>query len=237
MTAPAVPRSFEPLVSARPRPSGHGPVVLSGIRWQTYEALLNDLGNRRIRLTYDRGNLEIVAPLFRHESYAGVLGRLVTILAATAKVRVKSAWSTTFRRDDLQRGLEPDRCFYIGNLPAILGKLEFDFGHDPPPDLAIEIDIMSSCLDRLGIYAALGVPEVWRFDGKSFEVLLRRDATGYDPADASPTFPALPVAKVIGLLNDVVALDDAVQERKIRAWVRKYVWSQGSKRGRRGKRK
>jgi Uma2 family endonuclease len=221
MTAAPTSRLFQP--PAQRRPAAIGPVVLSGVRWQTYTSLLDDLDNRRVRLTYDRGNLEIMAPLFRHESYAGVLGELVKALAAAAKVRVKSAWSTTFRREDLERGLEPDRCFYIRNLRAVLGRLEIDLSRDPPPDLAIEIDIMSSSLDRLGIYAALGVPEVWRFDGERFEVLLRRDVTGYDPADASPTFPALPVAEVAGLLNEVVTLDDAAQERRVRAWVRKHA--------------
>jgi Uma2 family endonuclease len=223
MTAAVGPRVLHPPDPAPRRPGGHGPVVLDGVRWQTYQALLDDLGGRRIRLTYDRGALEIMAPLFRHESYAGVLGQLVKALAAAAKVRVKSAWSTTFRREDLERGLEPDRCFYIRNLSSILGKLEIDLSTDPPPDLAIEIDIMSSCLDRLGVYAALGVPEVWRFDGEKFEVLLRRDEAGYDPAEQSPAFPALPVAEVAELLHGVVALDDETQERRIRAWVRKHA--------------
>jgi Uma2 family endonuclease len=227
MTAATVPR----------RPAANGPAVLSGVRWQTYESLLADVDNRRFRLTYDRGNLEIMAPQFRHESYADALGVLVKALAAAAKVRVKSAWSTTFRWEDLERGLEPDRCFYIRNLPAVLGKLEIDLADDPPPDLAIEIDIMSSCLDRLAIYAALGVPEVWRFDGEQFEVLLRRDATGFDRADASPTFPSLPINEVAEPLNAVVALDDATQERRVRAWVRKHAPAQGSKRRSRRKKK
>jgi Uma2 family endonuclease len=211
---------------------------VSGVRWQTYQALLDDMGNRRIRLTYDRGNLEIMAPQFRHESYAGVLGELIRALAAAAKIRVKSAWSTTFRREDLEQGLEPDRCFYIRNLRAVLGRLEIDLNRDPPPDLAIEIDIMSSCLDRLGIYAALGVPEIWRFDGQQFEVLLlRRDADGYERADASPTFPTLPVVDVAELLHQVVALDDAAQQRRVRAWVRKRAPTRGTKRRPRRKKK
>jgi Uma2 family endonuclease len=228
MTA-APPRLFD-----APAP-GAGPVVLAGVRWHTYDALLHDMGNHRIRLTYDRGVLEIMAPLFRHESYAGVLGELVKALAAAAKLRVKSAWSTTFRREDLERGLEPDRCFYIRNLRAVLGRLDIDLSRDPPPDLAIEIDIMSSSLDRLGIYAALGVPEVWRFDGERFEVLLRRDGGGYDHVAASPTFPALPVAEVAALLHQVVTLDDAAQGRRVRAWVRKHATKGGGKPKRRPK--
>src|SRR5690242_10553924 len=100
MTTAVAPRLPEP---AR----GYGPAVISGVRWQTYQALLEDMGDRRVRLTYDRGILEIMAPQFRHESYAGVLGELATALALASKVRVKSAWSTTFRREDLERGLEP----------------------------------------------------------------------------------------------------------------------------------
>ena len=211
MTVAVEPRVVHPTTPTPRRPTGYGAVVINGVRWQTYQALLKDLGDRHIRLTYDRGNLEIMAPLFRHESYAVVLGQLAKALAARAKVRVKSAGSTTFSREDLERGLEPDRCFYIRNVDAILGKLDIDLSTDPPPDLAIEIDITSSCLDRLGIYAALGVPEVWRFDGEHFEVLLRRDAAGYDTAVASLAFPTLPIAEVAELLHDVVALDDETQ--------------------------
>jgi Uma2 family endonuclease len=190
------------------------------VTWQTYEALLRDVTNRRIRLTYDRGRLEIMTPLFRHESYAGALGELVRALAEELNVPIKSGWSTTFRRQDLERGLEPDRCFYVRHVSAIVGKLEIDLSRDPPPDLAIEIDIMSSSLNRLGIYAALGVPEAWRFDGERFEVLRRRDATGYDRCEASPTFPSLPVPDVAALLHEVVAMDDLSQVRRLREWVR-----------------
>ncbi len=230
MTATVGPRGLQPAEPTARGFTDQGRVVLAGVRWQTYQALLADLADRHIRLTYDRGTLEIMAPLFRHERYSGALGQLVKVLAKTAKLRVISAWSTTFRREDLERGLEPDRCFYIHNVPAILGKLEIDLSSDPPPDLAIETDMMSSSLDRLGIYAALGVPEVWRFDGEQFQVLLRRDTEGYDPATASSTFPALPIALVADLLHEVVALDDEAQERRLRAWVRKHApaWSKGS---------
>ncbi len=203
-------------------PAGHGLVAISGVSWQTYQALRHDVGERHIRLTYDHGTLEIMTPLFRHESYSGVLGLLVKALAAAAKVRVKSAWSTTLEREDLERGLEPDRCFYIRNADAILGKLEIDLRRDPPPDLAIEVDVMSSSLNRLGVYAALGVPELWHFDGQRFEVLVRRDKSGYDSVAHSPCFPALAIAEVAELLHEVVGLDDEAQERRVRAWVKQH---------------
>jgi Uma2 family endonuclease len=234
MTAVAIPRFSEPPVAVPRRPTANGPVLLSGVRWQTYQALLDDLGDRHIRLTYDRGNLEIMAPLSRHERYSYLLGELVRALARVAKVPVICAGSTTFRRKDLERGLEPDRCFYIRNVPAVLGKLDLDLTRDPPPDLAIEIDITSSSLDRLAIYAALGVPEVWRFDGEQLAILLRRDEGGYDRAAASPTFPALRAGEVVGLLDEVAGFDDFARERKLRAWVRKQT-PPASKRRRRKK--
>jgi hypothetical protein len=120
-------------------------------------------------------------------------------------------------------------------VAAVLGKLDLDPSEDPPPDLAIEIDITSSSLDRLGIYAALGVVEVWRFDGEAVQVLIRRDANGYDTVAASPSFPALPVAKVAALLNDAVALDDAAQEYQIQTWVRKHAAGRKGKGGKRPK--
>ena len=223
MTAAVRPLIPQPSAPTPPRPDGHGPVVLRGVSWQTYQAMRNDPGIRRVRLTYDRGNLQIMPPLFRHESYAEALGQLVKALAAAAKRRSKSAGSTTFQREDLERGLEPDRCFYIQNVDAVLGKIQLDPSTDPPPDLAVEVDITSSSLNRLGIYAALGVPEVWRFDGEQFEILLRRDETSYDRVAASLAFPTLRTAKVVELLHAIVALDDETQTRKARAWVRKHA--------------
>jgi Uma2 family endonuclease len=137
-----------------------GRLLLADIRWQTYEDLLQDLAQTRVKLTYDRGSLEIMTPMYRHESCAGFLGRLVEVAAEEFSMRFISGWSTTFRREDLKRGLEPDRCYYIGNVSAVLGKLDIDLSRDPPPDLAIEVDIRSSSLNRMSIYAALGVPEV-----------------------------------------------------------------------------
>jgi Uma2 family endonuclease len=219
----------QPPVPVVPSPPSPQPVVaeqrvlLTGIRWQTYEALLEDLGDRHVFLTYDRGTLEIMAPLFRHESYTAVLGRLVEILAEALDMPFKGAWSTTFRRRDLERGLEPDRSFYIAHVAAIVGKLELDLSRDPPPDLAIETDVTHSSLDRMSIYASLGVPEVWRFDGEQLQVNHLQPGAGYRPTGASLSFPTLPVGEVVTLVREVVALDDLSQVRMIRAWVQEHI--------------
>jgi Uma2 family endonuclease len=197
-------------------------VVLHGVRWQIYEDLLEDLGPGGTKLTYDRGSLEIMTPVYRHESYAGFLGRLVEIAAEEFGLPFVSGWSTTFRRADLKRGLEPDRCFYIKNVAAVLGKTDLDLRRDPPPDLAIEVDIMSSSLDRLSIYAALGVPEVWRVSGGVLRIHHRKTDDDYEEVSRSPTFPTLPLVEVLTVIEASANMDDSSRIKALRNWVQSH---------------
>src|SRR5437867_3804600 len=109
-------------------------ILLSGIRWQTYEALLADLGDRPIRLTYDQGNLEIMAPSFDHERCKRQVGRVVETIAEEKGLKFVAGGSTTFRLEVLEKGLEPDDCFYIQNVDRILTRKQIDLHVDPPPD-------------------------------------------------------------------------------------------------------
>jgi Uma2 family endonuclease len=194
--------------------------TLHGIRWQTYLALLADLGERHIHLTYDRGILEIMAPLFRHEAYSKKLGRFVETLGEEFDVPFVNAGSTTFKREDLARGLEPDECFYFQSLPQILGKTEIDLARDPPPDLGIEIDITSSLVNRLGIYAALGVGEIWRFDGVALLVYLLGPDKTYLASERSKIFPTVPLAALVEFLQKGLSMDDKSLFQEFRAWAR-----------------
>jgi Uma2 family endonuclease len=196
-------------------------ILLSGIRWKTYEALLADLEDRPIRLTYDRGNLEIMAPTFNHERCKRKVGRVVETVAERASVPFLSGGSTTFRLEDLEKGLEPDGCFYIQNVAAVLRKKRIDLRVDPPPDLAIEIDIYSSSVDRLGIYAALGVPELWRHDGEALTVHLLDSNGQYMSSQRSQTFPGLDLAGIADFLRENMSVDDGTFVRKMRQWLRK----------------
>ena len=136
-------------------------VLLRNISWQTYQALLKDVEEQPgIRMTYDRGLLEIMTPLDPHESYKKLLGRFVEALTEELNVEIRSLGSRTCNREDLARGLEPDQCYYIQNEQVVWDKDQIDFHQDPPPDLVIEIDITSSSINRLELYADLGVPEV-----------------------------------------------------------------------------
>ena len=185
--------------------------------------MLTDLGDRPIRLTYDRGDLEFMAPSFNHERCAGRLGRLVETLAEELDIDILAGRSTTFKRKDLERGLEPDECFYIRNEPLIRGKKELDLLHDPPPDLAIEVDISRSFLDRQGIYASLAVPEIWRFDDEALTVYRLRPDGDYEPAPQSTSFPLLPLAEVAGLLHQTDPVSDTAMVRFFRAWIRERI--------------
>jgi len=145
---------------------GEQRTVLRNITWSTFESLLKDMGEHRAsRLMYDRGTLEIMTPLYEHEKPNRVLAKFIDALGEELNIEVSSAGSTTLKRRDLERGSEPDSSFYIENERFVRGKKGIDLRNDPPPDLVIEIDITSSSLDSFEIYAALGVPEIWRYDG------------------------------------------------------------------------
>lgn len=198
-------------------------LVLYGVNWQTYEKALDAFGDRPLRITYDRGNLELMSPLPIHEVYKCLFLRLLDYLSDELDFGMKACGSTTFRREDLDRGLEPDECFYLGNLSYVQNWSRIDLTVDPPPDLAVEVNNTNSSLDRMGIYAALGVPELWRFDGESLQAYELLDGA-YVPRPHSPTFSFLPLGEIVEWLHQSIAIaDDRNLRRNLRIWVRDRV--------------
>lgn len=195
-------------------------VLLKNISWQTYQSLLKDFEQQSAtRLTYDQGILEIKMPLDPHESYKKLLGRLVETLTEELGIEVRSLGSRTCDREDLARGLEPDQCYYIQNEQAVWDKEQIDLVIDPPPDLAIEIDMSSSSLNRLSIYAALGVPEVWRYDGAVL-VMYRLKAHSYQPCDRSFAFPQVTATDMERFLELKKTTRENALIRLFREWIR-----------------
>ncbi len=195
-------------------------VVLTGVSWATYQALISDLeGAPGKRLTYDQGILEIMVPLPPHEGYKKLLGRLVEVTTEEAATEIRSLGSTTWSREDLQKGLEADECYYIQNELAVRGKDEIDLTTDPPPDLAIEIDNTSSSLSRLDTYRALGVPEVWRFDGEALTIYSLADGE-YQPQEGSQVLPLLQRADILRFLQASQGIGETTWVREFRQWVR-----------------
>ncbi|WP_199192094.1 Uma2 family endonuclease [Chlorogloea sp. CCALA 695] len=141
--------------------------ILQNISWETFETLLAETGEHRgSRFAYECGILEIMSPLIEHESYKSIFGSLVIVLAEELGIEIKSAGSTTLKLKSANRGIEPDNCYYIQNELAFRGKQTLDLSTDLPPDLAIEIDITSTSVNKLEIYPYLGVPEIWIYNGR-----------------------------------------------------------------------
>src|SRR3989304_806860 len=139
--------------------------LLPAVPWQAYIALREQSENEHVRMIYDRGVLEMMTPSKRHEQYGYLIGRLIDVWTEELKIDVQSCRTVTFKREDIQRGLEPDNCYYIAHELTVRDKVELDLSVDPPPDLAIEIDLGSSVTDKMALYAAFNVPEVWLYDG------------------------------------------------------------------------
>lgn len=148
-------------------------VVLPNVSWETYERLLSDhVEASAPRFTFDRGRLEIMSPSSEHEEYKQALTLLVEELADGLGMDIRNLGSTTFKRSQLERGFEADACFYVQSAEAMRGKTPIDPAVDPAPDLVIEVEITTSTLNKLAIYAAFRVPEVWRYNGAKLVVLL-----------------------------------------------------------------
>jgi Uma2 family endonuclease len=203
--------------------SGKERLLLHNISWQSYEDLLREFDERRLRLTYDRGNLEIMTRSLEHESYASFLSRLLGALTEELEVNIMGGGSTTIKREDLQRGLEPDECYWIQNELRMRGKKHLDPLLDPPPDLVLEVDIPSSWINRIAIFEALRVPEVWRFDGESLQVYQLRSNGKYKVCERSPTFSSLPLANVVRFLRASDTQGQTSLVRSFHAWVREHL--------------
>ena len=201
-----------------PLPPSAG-VLLSGISWETYQALVRELESQPSkRLTYDNGLLEIFMPLPPHEKNKKYLARLVEIITETLDIEICSLGSCTWSRKDLAKGVEADKCYYIQNEAVIRGKMTIDLMIDPPPDLAIEIDITSPSLPRLPIYCALGVSEVWRFDGEKM-VLLALSNGEYQEIPASIALPMVTSDGLTTWLTQATTMGETTWAKAIRRWI------------------
>lgn len=164
---------------------------LPDIDWDEYENLLSQMDMLPgYRLSYDCGRLTVVSPNRKHEFYKLFFGRIAQVIAEELKVNVEATGATTLRRKSLGQGIEPDESYYVGNANTVIDHLEFDLSVDPPPDVAIEIDITSDSLDKLPVYAALGVPEFWRYDGEAVR-FYQLAGENYEPIQISLAFPIL----------------------------------------------
>lgn len=198
-------------------------LVLDGISWQTYQTLLEELSHRRLRLTYNRGILEIMAPSPEHEYYKKVLGRFVETIAEELEIKIQPLGSTTFQRPELS-GAEPDECFYLRDrkIQVIKGKKRIDLEQDSAPDLVAEIDITSSSKNRFQVYVDLGIKEIWLYDGKNLQIYQLQNKN-YIQCQKSLVFPNLPILEIEQFLQQVGIKDYLELVREFRQWVKSRI--------------
>ena len=198
-------------------------LLLDDVSWQGYENLLKEFDGRPIRLTYDEGDLEIRTLSFGHESYSWILGRLIATWTEELNIPLRAGKSTTLKLKRKKKGLEGDQCFWNQNEARMRGKRVFDLKVDPPPDLAMEIDISRSSMNRMVIYAALKVPEVWRFNGKTVRFYRLNENGAYKLCERSLAFPLLSPADVLRFLLASETTEETTLIRSFRDWIRKSI--------------
>ncbi|MCT7954916.1 Uma2 family endonuclease [Laspinema palackyanum] len=202
-------------------------LILPNIRWQTYEALLLDLQDRGgVRVAYDQGTLEIMAPSEEHEGYSISIHNFIVILADELGLNLRQLGSTTLKKEDIQRGLEPDQCYYIQNEPRVRSKLKIDLSVNPPPDLVVEVDITSGSLNKFPIYQSLKIPEIWRYRRRGLEIF-ELQGEEYVQRDFSPTFSPISVTTVIPeFIQKSPSMGEMVALRAFRTWVKAQLQNQ-----------
>jgi Uma2 family endonuclease len=168
-------------------------IVLYDVSWGTYESLLANYKDKSSpRFTYDRGVLEIVSPTTRHERIIYVLTTIVTMTALEQGNVVDGVGSMTFKHPERQQGFEPDASFYIQHAAQVADSSQIELAVDPPPDLVVEIDIANSSLNKLPIFAAARIPEVWRNEAATGKVMiLRLHGEKYERSAESGVLPPL----------------------------------------------
>ncbi len=202
--------------------------VLRGVDWETYRKISEALTGRHVRLTYDRGYLEFMTISSIHGRISGLFARLIGVLTEELGMPICSCRDMTCDREDLERGLEPDEGFYLENEPLIRNKEPIDLAVDPPPDLAVEVDLHRSPRRRMVVYAAIRIPEVWRFDGEQLRIHQLGADGQYSVVEHSPHFPFVTGPDLVRFLQLRTQMDENSLVKLFREWVREQIRAQGT---------
>ena len=193
--------------------------VLHNISWETFETLLKETGeDRGSRFAYDGSTLEIMTPLFEHENPKCNFHNFIIALAEELNIEIKSAGSTTLKRKIVRKGIEPDNCYYIQNELAVRGIETLDLRNSPSPDLAIEIDITNTSVDKFDIYSALGVGELWRYDGNNLKFYQLVEGE-YAECEFSIAFALVSVKDISRFIEQSKTMGEIALLKSFRNWV------------------
>ncbi|MDJ0660189.1 MAG: Uma2 family endonuclease [Crocosphaera sp.] len=198
-------------------------VILNNITWETFNQILKELGNKRvIRLAYDKEIVEIMTPFGQHEYSNRFIDNLILVIALELDLNIKTMGSLTLKKEIVKKGVEPDSCYYLSNEPLVRHKQDIRLDVDPPPDLVLEIDMSNSSLNKLPIYAALGVPEIWRYDGNQLIVFILNNYN-YVRSDSSLTFPWLKIAELLPFIQQSLKEGETVTLKQFRQWIKQQT--------------
>jgi Uma2 family endonuclease len=197
-------------------------IYLHDVSWEEFEQILLELGEKRAtRIAYYAGELEIRMPLPEHERIKVLISNLLVVLLEELDLQWESLGSSTFKNSSMKTGIEPDDCFYLKNCQAVIGKKRLDLSIDPPPDLAIEIDLTSPT--QLSAYELLGVPEIWRYQQNKLAIFILVEGH-YIESDFSSLFPSLPIAAGISAIlsgsNEILMSES---RKEFRRWVQQIL--------------
>ena len=194
-------------------PSGSVATIPMG--WADYEQLAASRGDRSTpRLKYADGYLSLKMPTFEHGQLDAIVADLiVAILNRQLRDYVRTT-PVTLQIPE-QAGIEPDHCFWLSNWAAVSGKRRIDLATDPPPDIAVEIDVTN--FTNIADYERFKIPEVWLIRG---DILAIFDLTpgGYAQTESSQFFPNTDIPKLFQQVMAAIA-EGASPPRAIRSLV------------------
>ncbi|MBD2514864.1 Uma2 family endonuclease [Nostoc sp. FACHB-973] len=208
--------------------SAENRVLLHNISWQTFKTMLAEMGcDRNSRLAYDNGTIEIMTPLMPHENSNRIIEGFVVVLCEELGQEIRRAGSLTLTRDDLKQGAEPDSSYYIQNEALVRDKENIYLATDPPPDLVLEVEYSRSAIDKLRLYAAMGIPEFWRYNGSVLRLYTLAGGQ-YSEVQTSPTFAPVSVKEIPRFFQEAKKNGEIATTRAFRAWVQENISGKGS---------
>jgi Uma2 family endonuclease len=197
--------------------------VLKNISWQTFKSMLADMGEERnTRLAYDNGIVEIMSPYKAHENPNRLIEAFVVVMCEEMGLEISRTGSLTLTRDDLEKGGEPDSSYYIQNESVVRGLENIDLATDPPPDLVLEVEYSRSAVNKLTLYAAMGIPEFWRYNGTVLRVYVLNQRK-YEEVQLSPTFGRIPVKEIPRFIREIRTNGEISTTRAFRTWVKSFI--------------
>jgi len=203
--------------------SAENRVLLQNISWQTFKTMLAEMGSERnSRFAYDNGTIEIITAQMPHENSNRVIEGFVGVLCEELGWEIKRAGSLTLTRDDLQKGAEPDSSYYIQNEALVREQENIDLAIDLPPDLVLEVEYSRSAIDKLRLYAAMRVPEFWRYNASVLRVYTLVGGQ-YLEVQTSPTFAPVSVKEIPRLIAEAKKNGEIATNRAFRDWVQQNI--------------